>query len=45
MGLWGRSMGAAASLFFMKENPGMVKAAALDSGFSNLKDVVKSMGS
>jgi len=44
IGLWGRSMGAAASLLFMKENPGVVDAVVLDSGFSNLRDVTKSMG-
>ena len=44
VGLWGRSMGATSSLLYMKENPGTVSCAVLDSGFSNLKDVTKTMG-
>jgi alpha/beta superfamily hydrolase len=32
--LWGRSMGAVTSLFYLKENPGTVNCMVLDSGFS-----------
>jgi len=28
----------------MKENPGTVSCVVMDSGFSNLKDVIASMG-
>lgn len=45
IGLWGRSMGAVASLLYMSENPGTVNCAALDSSFSSLKKVIHSMAS
>lgn len=41
--LWGRSMGAATSLFYMAENPGAVKCAILDSAFSSLDNVIHTM--
>ena len=40
VGLWGRSMGAAASLLYMAKNPGAASAVALDSGFSDLTNVI-----
>ena len=43
IGLWGRSMGAATSLFYESENPGTINCMALDSGFSTLTKVVDSM--
>ena len=43
IGLWGRSMGAAAALFYMSKNPGAASAVALDSGFSDLTNVIQSM--
>ena len=43
VGLWGRSMGAVASLLYMKENAGTVKCAVMDSGFSSLTKVIDSM--
>ena len=43
IGLWGRSMGAVSSLLYMKENPGTVNCAVLDSGFSSLTSVINSM--
>ena len=43
IGLWGRSMGAVASLLYMKENPGTVNCAVLDSGFASLTKVIDSM--
>ena len=44
VGLWGRSMGAVASIFYMAENPGTVNCAVLDSGYAQLADVVSSLG-
>lgn len=38
--LWGRSMGAVSSLLYMAENPGVVSACLLDSGFAQLDGVV-----
>jgi alpha/beta superfamily hydrolase len=43
IGLWGRSMGAATSVFYESENPGTVNGMVLDSGFANLGKVVDSM--
>ena len=43
IGLWGRSMGAATSVFYESENPGTVNCMVLDSGFANLGRVVDSM--
>ena len=43
IGLWGRSMGAATSVFYESENPGTVNCMVLDSGFANLGKVVDSM--
>ena len=43
IGLWGRSMGAATSLFYESENPGTVNCMALDSGFSQLTDLISGM--
>jgi pimeloyl-ACP methyl ester carboxylesterase len=43
IGLWGRSMGAATSMFYESENPGTVNCMVLDSGFSTLTKVVDSM--
>lgn len=40
IGLWGRSMGAATSLLFMKENPGVITCAAMDGGFSSMSDIM-----
>jgi len=34
VGLWGRSMGAVSSIFYMAENPGSIHCAVLDSGFA-----------
>jgi pimeloyl-ACP methyl ester carboxylesterase len=36
-------MGAAASLFYMADNPGAVNCSVLDSGFSSMTDVINSM--
>jgi predicted alpha/beta-fold hydrolase len=41
--LWGRSMGAATSLFYVKENPGTINCMVLDSGFSTLNTIIGSM--
>jgi pimeloyl-ACP methyl ester carboxylesterase len=41
--LWGRSMGAATSMFYLKENPGTVNAMVLDSGFSQLTELINGM--
>lgn len=43
IGLWGRSMGAATSIFFLKENPGTVNCMVLDSGFSQLTTLIGGM--
>ena len=43
IGLWGRSMGAATSLFYLAANPGTVNCMALDSGFSTLAGLIKGM--
>jgi pimeloyl-ACP methyl ester carboxylesterase len=43
IGLWGRSMGAATSVFYESENPGTVNCMVLDSGFATLTKVVDSM--
>ena len=43
IGLWGRSMGAATSLFYESENPGTVNCMALDSGFSQLTELINGM--
>ena len=40
IGLWGRSMGVAAALMYMKQYPGTVACSVLDSGFSSLKVVM-----
>lgn len=45
IGLWGRSMGAATSLFYVKENPGTVNCLVLDSGFSQLTTLIGGMAS
>jgi pimeloyl-ACP methyl ester carboxylesterase len=41
--LWGRSMGAATSLFYLQENPGTVNCMVLDSGFSKLTELINGM--
>ena len=43
VGLWGRSMGATTSLFFMQENPGRVQCAVLDSAFASLELVMEGL--
>ena len=43
IGLWGRSMGAATSIFYLKENPGTVNCMVLDSGFSQLTTLIGGM--
>ena len=41
--LWGRSMGAVTSLFYMAENPGAISCALLDSPFASLDKIVQNM--
>ena len=41
--LWGRSMGAATSLFYEAGNPGTINCMALDSGFSSLQNLMGGM--
>lgn len=43
IGLWGRSMGAATSMFYESENPGTVNCMALDSGFSQFMILMQGM--
>ena len=43
IGLWGRSMGAATSILYLKENPGTVNCMVLDSGFSHLVELINGM--
>ena len=43
--LWGRSMGAVASIFYMAENPGIVNCAILDSGFAHFNQVFLAIAS
>jgi pimeloyl-ACP methyl ester carboxylesterase len=43
IGLWGRSMGAATSIFYLQENPGTISCMVLDSGFSTLVSLVNGM--
>lgn len=38
--IWGRSMGAATTLLYVKNNPLAVQAICLDSPFSNLKKLI-----
>ncbi|EAR98281.2 alpha/beta hydrolase family protein (macronuclear) [Tetrahymena thermophila SB210] len=38
--IWGRSMGAATTLLYVKENPNAVDAICLDSPFANLKILI-----
>ena len=40
IGLWGRGLGASTALFYMKENPGTVNCAVMDSGFSSLQAIM-----
>ena len=43
IGVWGRSMGAAASIFYISNHPDTINVAILDSSFASLNDLVNNI--